>query len=324
VGGMFGPSSGRALAYMHSFREQFYLTNGLNALAQTSAIDLAWLPGRWPLALLTLAFGALLVFALGRRLLLALPLLLYLPVPPLYYGYLLQQARERYFVGLSAVLLILLAWLGAELWRRRPRYPTALALAAALVAIVGLNSYEALSFYRTQLAERQQTQPTFYQAALWARDNLPRDALIGAKNSGIFQYYSGHVVLNIDGKLNHEIVPIMEQRHLLDYLRARGVEYLIDREQIMADHIAFYSYQFGAAPAHHAPGLPERLAIYGKILANALGARLPLNLDSRNDFVPSRPFDDAAEIVMRFERPNERANPVVVYHLKPASAPGVP
>jgi hypothetical protein len=291
----------------------------LNALAQTSAVDRAWLPGRWPLALLVVALGAALVLALGRRLLLALPLLLYMPVPPLYYGYLLQQARERYFVGLSAVLIILLAWLGAELWKRHPegtrRRPTALALAGIVAAIVVLNSYEALSFYRTKLAEPQQTQPTIYQAALWARDNLPRGALIGAKNSGIFQYYSGHVVLNIDGKLNHEIVPVLELRHLLDYLRARGVEYLIDRELIMADHIAFYSYQFGPAPMHYAPSLPERVAIYGKILANMFGARLPLNLDARDGFVPARPFGDAAEIVMRFERPNEDANPVVVYRL---------
>jgi hypothetical protein len=40
--------------------------------------------------------------------------------------------------------------------------------------------------------------------------------------------------------------------------------------------------------------------------------------------VPTRPFTDAAEIVQRFERPNEAANPVVVYRLKPTDAPGVP
>jgi hypothetical protein len=329
VSGRLGPSSGRALAYMHSFgpalhsdsRGDFNLTNGLSALYRNSAIDLDWVPWLWLKLLLAVAFASILALALRRRLLAALPLLIYLPVPPLYYGYMLQQARERYFVGLSAVLIILLAWLGAELWRRWPHRTTALALAGAVAGIVALNSYEALAYYRAKLAEPQQTQPTIYQAALWARDNLPRGALIGAKNSGIFQYYSGHVVLNIDGKLNHEIVPVMERRGLLDYLRARGVEYLIDRELIMADHVAFYSHQLGRAPLHHAPGLSERAVIYGKILANVFGARLPLNLDARDDFTPSRPFGDVAEIVMRFERPNEAANPVVVYRLKPAGAP---
>jgi hypothetical protein len=324
ISGTFGPSSGAALAYMHSFREQFHLSNGLNALAQTSALDLAWVPTRWGLAILALAFGVLLVLVLGRRLLAALPLLLYLPVPLLYYGYVLQQARERYFVGVSAVLIILLAWLGAELWGRWPRRALALALGVSVALVAALNTQEAIAFYQTKLAEPEQTQPTLYQAALWARDNLPPDALIGAKNSGIFQYYSGHVALNIDGKLNHEIVPVMERRELLDYLRARGVEYLVDRELITADHIAFYSHQFGPAPMHHTPTLTQRVMIYGKIVANALGAQLPLGLDARSGWSPTRPFGDAAEIVKSFERPNQATNPVVIFRLRPAGAPGVP
>jgi hypothetical protein len=332
VSGSLGPSSGRALAYLHSYgpgftpaeRGDFHLTNGLNALAQTSAIDLDWVPAPWVLALLALAFGALLAWALGRRLLAALPLLLYLPVPPLYYGYVLQQARERYFVGLSAVLIILLAWLGAELWRRRPGRAAALALLGTAGVIVALNTGEAIGFYRTKLAEPEQTQPTIYQAALWARDNLPPDALIGAKNSGLLQYYSGHVVLNIDGKLNHEIVPEMEKRDLLGYLRARGVIYLIDRQEIMANHIAFYSHELGLAPNHHASTLIERIVIYGKILADTFGARLPLNLDSRDAFTPTHPFSAVAEIVKTFARPNQTTNPVVVYRLKPTGMPGAP
>jgi hypothetical protein len=332
VSGMLGPSSGAALAYMHSYGPglrpgdsgNFNLTNGLNALFQTSAVDLTWVPSQWIRLLIVAGFAGLLALVIRRRLLAALPLLLYLPIPPLYYGYILQQARERYFAGLSAVLLILIAWLGAELWRRRPRRSTALALVGGITLLVALNTAEALSFYQGKLTEDEQTQPTAYEAARWIRDNLPHDALIGAKNSGIYQYYSAHVVLNIDGKLNHEIVPVMEKRELLDYLRARGVEYLVDREATMADHIAFYSHQFGPAPHHRAPSLRERLVIYGKILANAFGARLPLNLDARNDFTPMRPFTDAAEVVQSFDRPNQASNPVVVYRLKPAGVPGVP
>jgi len=332
ISGSLGPSSGRALAYLHSYgpgvtpaeRGDFHLTNGLNALAQTSAISLEWAPSPWVLAVLALAFGALLAWVFGRRLLAALPLLLYLAVPPLYYGYVLQQARERYFVGLSAVLIVLLAWLGAELWRRRPGRATALVLLSAASVIVALNTGEAIGFYRTKLAEPQQTQPTIYQAALWARDNLPPDALIGAKNSGLLQYYSGHVVLNIDGKLNHEIVPEMEKRNLLGYLRARGVTYLIDRQEIMANHIAFYSHELGLAPNHRASTLIERVIIYGKILADTFGARLQLNLDSRDAFTPTHPFSDVAEIVKTFARPNQATNPVVVYRLKPTGTPGAP
>lgn len=324
VSGTLGPSSGTALAFMHSYAGDFNLTNGLSALFRTSAVYLGWLPTPWLMLLLALVAAAAFALLLGWRLGAALPLLLYLPVPPLYYGYLLQQARERYFVGLSAVLIVLLAWLGAELLRRWPRREVALALALVVVAVVALNTGEALTFYQRQRTMPQLTQPTTYQAALWMRDNLPPDALIGAKNSGLYQYYSGHVVLNIDGKLNHEIVPVMERRGLLDYLRARGVQYLADNQAVMADHVAFYSEQFGPAPHHRTPTPLQRLAIYGKIVANELGARLPLGLDDRTSFVSTRPFSDAAEIVQRFPRPNEAQNPVVVYRLKPAGAPGVP
>jgi hypothetical protein len=308
---------------MHSYAEEFQLLRGLYALASNSAIDMSGLATRWQ-ALVFLGIAVASALLLGRRLLDALPLLLFLILPPLYYGYLLQQLRPRYFVGLSVMLIVLLAWLGAELLRRRPGAPAVLAIAVAALLIIGRNSISSYNDYRRDMADKTLTQPTLYQAALWARDNLPPDALIGAKNSGIFQYYSGRVALNIDGKLNHEIVPAMQRRELLDYLRARGVEYLVDRELIMADHIAFYSHQFGPAPMHHAPTLTQRVMIYGKILANTLGAQQPLGLDARSGWSPTRPFSDAAEIVKTFERPNQATNPVVIYRLKPAVTPGVP
>jgi hypothetical protein len=225
---------------------------------------------------------------------------------------------------MSVVLIVLLAWSGADLLERRSGRANRFGLAVALAAIIACNSYEAISFYRSMRADPLLTQPTSYQAALWIREHVPPDALVGAKNSGIYQYYAGRTVLNIDGKLNHEILPAMEQRRLLDYLRARGVTYLVDRETTMADHVSFYSQQFGPAPYHRAPGLFERIEIYGKILLNRVGARLPLDLDRRDGFTPSRPFTDAAEVIQQFPRPNQQANPVVVYRLKPVGALGVP
>ncbi|HMP41807.1 MAG TPA: glycosyltransferase family 39 protein [Roseiflexaceae bacterium] len=324
IGGRIGPSSGAALAFMQSYRGSFYLTNGLSAFYQNSAIYLDWLPSLWFKLILVIGAVIGLLRLLGRRLGQALPLLLFIPVPPLYYGYYLQQIRERYFVGLSAILIILLAWAAAECLRRRPTRSSVAAISGTLLVIIGLNCYEAIGFYQRMRTHAELTQPTSYQAALWIRDNLPADALIGAKNSGIYQYYSGHTVLNIDGKLNHEILPMLEQRTLLDYLRRQSVEYLVDRENTMAHHVMFYSRQFGEAPYHRTPSLSERIAIYGRIAANTLGADLPLVLDDQRSFTPIRPFSDAAEIIARFERPNDSTNPVVVYRLKPTTEPGAP
>lgn len=324
VSGSFGPSSGAALAFMHSYAGDFHLTNGLRGLFLNSAVHVGWVPAPWMLFLLVLVVAGLFVALLGRALIAALPLLLYIPVPLLYYGYILQQARERYFVGLSAVLIVLLAWLGAYVLRRFPSRASTSLVALALVVVIALNTVEAFGFYERMRTHPELTQPTAYQAALWIRDNLPPDALVGAKNSGIYQYYSGRTVLNIDGKLNHAIVPVMRQRALLDYLRAQHVEYLVDREETMARHVAFYSHQFGPGPAHRTPTLIERMVIYGKIAANRVGANLPLQLDSRDAWQPQRPFTDVAVVEQRFPRPNQAANPVVIYRLLPADASGTP
>ena len=196
------------------------------------------------------------IWLVGRRLERALPLLLYLPLPSVYYGYLMQQSNPRYLVGLSLILMLLLGWAAARWLERVPGRRGGQWIIAGVAGIIALNTLVTVQFWQGQRTLPELTQPTSYQAALWIRDNLPADALIGAKNSGIYQYYSGHTVVNIDGKLNHEIVPAMEQRRLLPYLREKGITYLVDREPTMADHIQFYSAEFGSAPDHALPSLP--------------------------------------------------------------------
>jgi hypothetical protein len=322
ISGTFGPSSGAALAYMQSYRGSFNLTNGLNGLFLNSAVSLGWIPAPWAMALLLLAAVALCVAILGRSLWIALPLLLYLPAPLLYYGYLLQQTRARYFIGFSAILIIFLAWLVAELAQSRFKRGAAPLLAGVVALVVALNTNAAFTAYQRALAEPELTQPAMYQAALWMRENLPQGARIAAKNSGIYQYYSGHPVLNIDGKLNHEILPVLEQRALLDYVRARNIEYLVDRKLVMAQHIAAYSYQFGDAPPHTTPSVSERLMIYGQLIGARLGiSPAPELARPPSEFTPSRPFSDIADIIQTFPRPNDtqNKNPVVVYRLRPAA-----
>lgn len=153
------------------------------------------------------------------------PLVLYSLTLALYYGYVQQQGRPRYYVAVAFVIVLLVcAWLAARLATR----PQAMRLvpvgAAAVVAV--LIGYNSLMWVRSTVATitaPYQAQPAMFAAARWMSANLPEDAVIAAQNSGIFQYYSNRLVINIDGKLNHEIVPILEQRQLDRYLHARGV-----------------------------------------------------------------------------------------------------
>jgi hypothetical protein len=316
VGGSLGPSSGAALSFMQSYRGSFNLSNGLSAAYQTAVIYLDWIPSLWVKAAIMLGCIISAVMILRGQLMRALPLWLFLPAPAFYYGYILQQIRERYFVGTSIIAIALLGWIATTLLERRPqlRWP----LISALVLIITANSIEAIDFHDRMRHHPELTQPTSYRAAVWIRDHLPTDAVIGAKNSGIYQYYAERTVINIDGKLNHEILPQLEQRTLLDYLRRRGITYLVDREATMARHVMFYSAEFGPAPLHHTPTLAERLTIYGRILQAVLGFADPPQLDDPASFVPQRPFSDVARLAARFERPNDQDNPVVVYQLSPA------
>ncbi|HYF64139.1 MAG TPA: glycosyltransferase family 39 protein [Herpetosiphonaceae bacterium] len=315
VFGSFSPSSGQALTYLHSYADSYAISNGLDAWYANNALPVALL-GSLPLVFAALlAFAGLAWWAVGRELWKALPMLLYMIVPPIYYGYMMQQDNPRHFTAFSLVITILLAWALARLWERLGRRGALVAgtVAGAVVLLQGLS---AAAFWREQHATASLTQPTMYQAALWMRDNLPAGALIGAKNSGIYQYYSGHSVINIDGKLNHEILAVYEQRSMLDYLGEKHITYLIDREATLADHIQFYSRQFGERPSHRVPGLAQQLKIYAQLALKSLGLGAGPTLDRRDGFVPSRPFSDVATPLQTFARPNESANPVVLFELK--------
>ena len=317
VFGALGPSSGRALAYMHSYADSFSLTNILHFIYLNPALHLGFLPS----PLLALAIGLLL--AVGYFVLLPratrwmlLPVAGFVLLQLLYYAYLQQNSNPRYFVGPAAFFCLFLGCLYARLEAHLGRsLRLAVALGVVLLA-VGLNTFEAVSAYRENATMPQLTQPAIYQAALWVRDNLPDDALLAAKNSGILQYYSGHVVLNIDGKLNAEIVPVLEERQLLSYLRRKGVQYLVDREEAIAGHLTLYSQEFGPWPAHRELSIGQRLQIYAQLLLGRLGLGAPPALDDPSGFQPARPFDLAVEVIQTFPRPNSPLDPVTVYRLR--------
>ncbi len=310
------PSSGRALAYMHSYADGFSLTNILHFLYLNPALYLGFLPSPW----LALGFGGLLLlgyFTLiplqGRRSL--LPVAGAILIQLLYYAYVQQNSNPRYFVSAGACFAVYLGCIVGRVAERRRSLGHALGIALGLLAVV-LNSAEAISTYRTALRMPELTQPSIYEAALWIREKLPPEAMLAAKNSGILQYYSGHVVLNIDGKLNADIVPVLEARRLLSYLREKGVTYVVDRRAALEKHLALYSEEFGPWPAHHEVGLRERALIYGRLLLTRLGIGSPPALDDPSGFRPSRTLEDLLEPVQTFPRPNAPDDPVVVYRLR--------
>ena len=135
-----------------------------------------------------------------------------------------------------------------------------------------------------------------------------------ASNSGIFQYYSEHVVLNFDGKLNHEIIPIQVRRELDVYLRSKGIGYIIDLPEV-ADRISFYSRSMSDAKPHIEIGVFQKIQIYLQMIANKVGLAPAVQLDELKAERVLRPFSAVTTAVQQFPLPNDPARAVVLYQL---------
>lgn len=337
VFGALSPSSGRALAYLHSYRESFAFSSGLQLVAYQPALDLySWDAPQWLLALTILALGAM-VWSLARAArALLLPLFGYALALTFYYSYLQQQGQPRYYVGVGVIVLLLAcAWadrrrmadrqaadIGAAAtdhfrsrWLRlRGRWSPVVAIPAAIVLFNGALFARSVD----EIARAPYlAQPAMYEAARWIAANLPPDARLASSNSGIFQYYSGHVVINFDGKLNHEIIPVLERRELDAYLRRKGVAYIVDLPPGVENYVEFYSSRLSEAPAHAEISSLGKLQIYGRLIANKLRLGPPVLLDERVPDRVVRPFAKASIVVRRFSLPNDPARAVTLYQLAP-------
>jgi hypothetical protein len=324
VFGHLTPSSGRALSYMHSYRESFALSSGLQLAAYQPAVDLTWAPPL--LLLLALVLLAWLVWGLApaqrSRL---LPVLLYAPAITFYYAYIQQQGRPRYYIGVGIVVVLLLcAWLhqrfsassalSGALSGVLQRY-TAPLLTVVTTAVILLNTSTFVTHVSTLMHAPYLAQPAMYQAARWIAHNLPKDAWLAAQNSGVFQYYSERVVLNIDGKLNDKIIPVLEQRELDIYLRNQQVSYIVDLPGV-ADYIEFYSSNLSEAPPHHEMSLLDKMSIYMLMIGAKVGVNEPVHLDERIPTRIIRPFGEVATIVKEFPLPNDPSQAVTIYRLR--------
>ena len=313
--GALTPSSGRALAYLHSFKESYTFSAGVQGLAYNSALNLQALPAAL-LALIIVGLLVLLWWLRGPLLNILSPLILYAGVLTFYYSYIQQQGSPRYYGGVALVLVIILTAAWETLAQKQPSLaaPTRV-LPIACLAIV-INSLETHTYINQQRSAASASQTASYQTALWIRDNLPADVMLGAQNSGIMQYYSGHVVLNFDGKLNHEIIPVLEQRSLNTYLARKGISYIVDLPEV-EDYLEFYSARYSDAPAHPEPGTLGKLRTYGRLIAHKIGLGEPVELPERVPERIIRPFRSDATIVHTTPLPNNPQRAITVYKLAP-------
>lgn len=77
-------------------------------------------------------------------------------------------------------------------------------------------------------------QPVMVAAGEYLRAH-PEVAPVGAWNAGMISYFSGREVTNLDGLINDDIYPFATTEHLLEYLCARHIAYLMDFSEMLDD-----------------------------------------------------------------------------------------
>lgn len=70
-------------------------------------------------------------------------------------------------------------------------------------------------------------------AADWARNNLSKNETVGAFNAGILSFFSGKVVINLDGVINNNACEAVKNKELAKYIKDSKIGYLIDYQPFM-------------------------------------------------------------------------------------------
>jgi hypothetical protein len=139
------------------------------------------------------------------------------------YALLLPRAWTWYYAPSITGLTLLAAGALARMERRR----------GALVFLALLESYAYLG--HVLVTGRNREQRDMLAAARWVAANVPASERVGAWNAGIYSWYSGHTVVNLDGLINDEIVGWRRGgKSMIGYLDARGIEVVVDFDELLA------------------------------------------------------------------------------------------
>jgi hypothetical protein len=110
-----------------------------------------------------------------------------------------------------------------------------------LVCVVFISSRQCLSWWESGI---RGWQIDMYRAAVWTRDNLPKDARIGSFNSGILAYYCPQRVINLDGVVNGAAYKAIKEGRIFSYLRSEKISHLVEAPL----SIRFRSFQSAGDP----------------------------------------------------------------------------
>jgi hypothetical protein len=125
---------------------------------------------------------------------------------------------------------------------------------AALVALALVESYGYLGHVLVRGRNREQRD--MLEAARWVAGHVPPGTRVGAWNAGIYSWFGGHTVVNLDGLINDEVGAwIRAGRPFVGYLDGRGIDVVVDFDGLLRqlpparlEVLARFPSRFGGKP----------------------------------------------------------------------------
>ncbi|MBN1596614.1 hypothetical protein JW933_11870 [candidate division FCPU426 bacterium] len=179
----------------------------------------------------------------GRRLSPWKPLLLfaaYICLLFFYYSCYHRVYHWRYFYAMHILAIPLAFWVfnGLQmdvLLKNQRRFLVILGLAAYLLAATAILIIKMKSF---------PLQQPMYAAALWMRDHLPPQSRVGSWAAGIYGYWSGQQVVNLDGVVNTQILDVLKEKRLWEYIQEKKIDYLCESDAYIDEWTRYFSTTF--------------------------------------------------------------------------------
>ena len=138
-----------------------------------------------------------------------------------YTGY-LWGVQIRYMTAVVPFLVLMIAsGFYNKLLKKRFKLTTLFVLALVLILIVfnGILQWDRGYFV---------WQKEIYNDAVWVRENIPEDAIIGGFASGIPMYFSNRTFVNLDGVLNFDAIEAIQNKSMYSYMKSKNITYWIE------------------------------------------------------------------------------------------------
>lgn len=119
----------------------------------------------------------------------------------------LTRAATWYYVPPVLGMTLVTAYAAASFLRGKDLSRAARRVGIAVAILVALEGV--ITFGVRLVKGRNLYQRDILALAEWAGGNLPHDARVGAWDAGIYSYYSGLTVINLDGLMNNDIFAMM-------------------------------------------------------------------------------------------------------------------